>query len=109
MAHNTFHNQLGSAYPVFGRALWDPDPGELDPPVEVGDVGFIHEGKFHRLFNALLSGDHPSHVRYGVPENHEPLLASLSNHINRGILHPNVFQSAEVTVAPGGLQGLTAG
>ena len=46
--YDTYREELGKAYPLFGYALWDPDPGE-DPHVEVGDVGFTREGKFHRL------------------------------------------------------------
>ena len=66
MAHyDIFRDQLGIKYPAFGHALWEPNPGRLYSPVEVGDVGFIREGKFHRLFNALLPADHPSHRRSG--------------------------------------------
>ena len=69
MAHyDIFRDQLDIKYPAFGHALWEPNPGRLYSPVEVGDVGFIREGKFHRVFNALLPADHPSHQRFGVPE-----------------------------------------
>ncbi|KAH8993659.1 hypothetical protein EDB83DRAFT_2211367, partial [Lactarius deliciosus] len=57
----------------YGHALWDPDPGNLYPAVEVGDVGYIHEGKFHRLFNVLLPAEDESHADFGVPENYEQL------------------------------------
>ena len=73
MAHyDIFSAQLASKYPAYGHALWVPDPVRLYCPVEVGDVGFIREGRFHRLLNALLPADHPSHT-LGVPEYHEPL------------------------------------
>ncbi|KAF8263073.1 hypothetical protein EI94DRAFT_626048 [Lactarius quietus] len=73
MAHfDTFRDQIAIAHPAFGHALWEPDPGEF-PAVEVGDVGFVRDGKFHRLFNALLPADHPSNESRGVPEHHEPL------------------------------------
>ena len=72
LAHyDTFRAQLGKKYSAFGHALWEPDPGEGFLPVEVGDVGFIRQGKFHRLFSALLPADHPSHATFHVPENHE--------------------------------------
>ncbi|KAH9032017.1 hypothetical protein EDB85DRAFT_1957290 [Lactarius pseudohatsudake] len=105
--YDTFREELAKAYPGFGHALWEPDPGE-DPPVEVGDVGFIREGQFHRLFNALLPEDHESHERFGVPENHEPLRPVVTNHINRRALSPNTFYSSGVTVLSGGFGVLAA-
>ncbi len=67
MAHyDIFRDQLGIKYPAFGHALWEPNPGRLYSPVEVGDVGFIREGKFRRVFNALLPADHPSHYCKGL-------------------------------------------
>jgi len=101
--HNTFRDQLAIAHPAFGYALWEPDPGEF-PPVEVGDVGFIRDGKFHRLFNALLPENHLSHERLGVPGDHEPLRPRMQDHINRGTLSPNTFYSYGVTVVSGGLE-----
>ncbi|KAI9435119.1 hypothetical protein H4582DRAFT_704429 [Lactarius indigo] len=104
MAHyDIFRDQLGIKYPAFGHALWEPSPGRLYSPVEVGDVGFIREGKFHRLFNALLPADHQSHERFGVPEHHEPLLPGVADHIDSGTLTPYDFCSYGVTVASGGL------
>lgn len=93
---DTFRLQLAATHPDFGHALWDTSPGD-HPPVETGDVGFIRQGKFHRLFNALYSESHPSNIRFGVPEDHEQLLP-VSNHIDHGILPPNNFCSCGVTV-----------
>ncbi len=107
MAHyDTFRDQLAIAHPAFGYALWEPDPGENNLPVEVGDVGYIREGKFHRLFNALLPEDHPSHKRLGVPEDHEQLRPRMQDHVNRGSLSPNTLYSYGVTVVSGGLEVL---
>ncbi|KAI0295930.1 hypothetical protein BC826DRAFT_1006275 [Russula brevipes] len=55
MAHyDIFREQLVVKYPAYGHALWEPNPGRLYSPLEVGDVGYVREGKFHRLFfNAL--------------------------------------------------------
>ncbi|KAH9048690.1 hypothetical protein EDB84DRAFT_1456023 [Lactarius hengduanensis] len=89
MAHyDIFRHQLLITAPAYGYALWDPDPGNLYPAVEVGDVGYIREGKFHRLFNVLLPAEHPSHGN-GVPEYHEQL--DVKNHINKGTLSPHNF------------------
>ncbi|KAI9439551.1 hypothetical protein H4582DRAFT_2097746 [Lactarius indigo] len=91
---------LAIKFPAYGHALWDPDPGNLYPAVEVGDVGYIHEGKFHRLFNALLPAEDESHEDYGVPEGHEQLTLNLKKHINIGRLGPNNFCSAKVISMP---------
>ncbi|KIM80566.1 hypothetical protein PILCRDRAFT_526493 [Piloderma croceum F 1598] len=54
-----------------GHPLWQPDPGEY-APVELGDVGYFHEGAFVKLFNA--SKDiHSWSNRLGLPEGHTPL------------------------------------
>ncbi|KAI0289465.1 hypothetical protein BC826DRAFT_610352 [Russula brevipes] len=99
MAHyDIFREQLAVKYPAYGHALWEPNPGRLYSPVEVGDVGYVREGKFHRLFNALLPADHPSHRNFGVPEYHEPLTPNPSEHIDVGTLKPNHYCSHGVTV-----------
>ena len=107
MAHyDTFRVQLATTHPAFGHALWEPDPGEQYPAVEVGDVGFIRQGKFHRLFNALFSEIHPSNQRFGVPGDHE-LLPPVPNHIDHGTLYPNNFCSYGVNVTSGRSQVLS--
>ena len=45
-------------YPAQSYPLWNPNPGELEHPFEVGDVGFIREGKFHHPFSAMLTEDY---------------------------------------------------
>ena len=97
--YSTFREQLAIAHPALGYALWEPDPGEY-PPVAIGDVGYIREGRFRRLFNALLPRNHPSHQ--DVPDHHEPLHLNMTNHVDRGILHPNQFCSYRVRSSSGG-------
>ena len=92
-----FRDQLLQTYPTYGYALWDPSPTGPDKPVKVADVGFIRWGKFHRLFNALLPADHPSHGR-GVPDYHEPLVPNLEDHINTGSLSCGHYCSGEVNI-----------
>ncbi|KAI0272702.1 hypothetical protein BC834DRAFT_360256 [Gloeopeniophorella convolvens] len=104
MAHyDIFREELGLKYHGYGYALWEPSPGSLYTSVEVGDVGFIREGKFHRIFNILLPGDHPSHRNFHVPEDDEPLELKMENHIDTGSLSPNDLLSGSVIVASGGL------
>lgn len=54
-----------------GYPLWDPEPTKHGE-VLVGDVGFINEGAFYRLFNATLPPGDPLN-KYGVPDGYEPL------------------------------------
>jgi hypothetical protein len=99
MNYDIFRDELGSKYPAYGRALWEPGPGGLYNSVEVGDLGFIRRGRFHRLFNALLASEHglqsPS-----VPEYHEPLELNGQSHICTRTLSPNDFHSTEVRTDP---------
>ena len=74
----------------------------------MGDVGFIRDGQFNQLFNALLPGEHGSHERFGVPEGHEPLSLTVTDHIDRRALTPNTFRSHGVSVLYGGLEVLAA-
>jgi len=57
---DTFRDELAIRYPKHGHALLIPDPSGLYTAVRVGDVGFIREGYFCRLFNALHPDRHPS-------------------------------------------------
>jgi hypothetical protein len=93
-----FREQLAIRYPSYGHALWEPSPRDPDKPVQVGDVGFIRKGKFHRLFNALLPEDDPSHKECGVPEYHEPLVPNRPQHLDERFLDPNYYCSAGVCV-----------
>ena len=97
--YDIFREQLAIKYPVYGHALWEPSPRDPDKPAQVGDVGFVRRGKFHRLFNALLPADHPSH-EHGVPDYYEPLVPNLSYHLDRSSLADNHYCSAGVVVEP---------
>ncbi|KIP05418.1 hypothetical protein PHLGIDRAFT_14562 [Phlebiopsis gigantea 11061_1 CR5-6] len=54
-----------------GLPLWEPEPSELGE-VEIGDVGFIDEGGFCRIFSTTRHKDDPANV-FGVPEGFSPL------------------------------------
>ena len=99
MAHyDLFRHHLAIKYPAYGHALWEPSPVYLYPPVEIGDVGFTREGRFHRLFNTFLPAEDPSHENYGVPEYYEQLTLRMRNHIIPGTLSPNSLCSARVSL-----------
>jgi hypothetical protein len=72
MAHyDIYREQLANLY--HGHALWEPGTGGQYDRVSIGDVGYIRRGQFLRLFNILLSADHPSHKLIGVPVGFETL------------------------------------
>ena len=64
---DVYQKQLASLY--HGIALWEPNPVEaLYDRVSIGDVGYIHEGHFNRMFNVTLPWDDPSNTKLGEPE-----------------------------------------
>ncbi|KAH9961774.1 hypothetical protein BC827DRAFT_259239 [Russula dissimulans] len=95
---HTFREELAIKYPLLGHALWEPDPGGLYDAVQVGDVGLIRGGCFHRLFNALLPRDHPSnphpHDSLNYPEQLQP---KMPDHIRKSRSYQKVFRSKNVT------------
>lgn len=64
--YNVYREHLTSLF--HGHALWDPDPGNLYPQVNVGDVGYVKEGSFFRMFNVLLEWDDPWNYTFCEPE-----------------------------------------
>jgi hypothetical protein len=96
--YDIFREQLGNRYPGYGHALWDPSPSNPDRrPVEVGDVGFIRRGRFHRLFNALLPADDELQD-LGVPEYYERLKPNIKKHVSKSSLTCNDYSSTGVCV-----------
>ena len=55
----------------FGYPLWVPDPAPGAQEVDIGDVGWLRNGAFHPLFNAMKgSGD--AQPRGDVPCDYVP-------------------------------------
>jgi len=107
--HSIFREELATAYPTYGLALWEPGPGGQYQAVEVGDVGFIRRGYFQCLFNVLHPRDHPSHRNPSfVPQDHKQLEPVLG-HILKGEIcagsgqNSNHFCSKNVTLVSRGL------
>ena len=65
-AEQLFHLGHGYGYP-----LWGPKPPPDQGKVFVGDVSYICNGSFHRVFNALRSKRDPGNIS-GVPKGYEP-------------------------------------
>ena len=53
-----------------GYPLWKPEPESAENEIRVGDVGFLEDGAFFKIFNATDPEDHPSQAN-GVPEGFE--------------------------------------
>ena len=57
-----------------GLALWNPNPPkETYDKVTIGDVGYLYDGSFIRMFNVILPWSHESNRTLGQPEPYEPL------------------------------------
>jgi hypothetical protein len=57
-----------------GLALWCPNPPkEIYDKISIGDVGYLHEGSFIRMFNVMLPWSHESNRTLGEPETYESL------------------------------------
>lgn len=50
-----------------GLPLWMPEPTLLGE-IMIGDVGFVQNGRFFRLFNVLRAADDPVNRQHGVPK-----------------------------------------
>ncbi|KAJ7040950.1 hypothetical protein C8F04DRAFT_185870 [Mycena alexandri] len=68
-AHQVYSSQLSQLH--HGYPLWFPEPC-LYKEVKVGDVGYLKDGRFHRLFSATLPADDPDQT-LGVPPRFQPL------------------------------------
>jgi hypothetical protein len=75
-----------------GTALYEPRW-----EVYIGDVGYFRQGRFMRLFNVTLDGDHPLQRINGVPATFEPLqLSNWSRSADPEFLEPQVVHSKSV-------------
>jgi len=71
---NVYREQLSSLY--HGHALWEPDPVHvLYDKVSIGDVGYMKNGFFYRMFNVTREWGDDSNQKFGTrkPENYEPM------------------------------------
>ena len=56
----------------YGHPLWYPEP-DLVGEIKIGDVGYIDDGKFIRLFNACRTERDGINTKRGVPGGFVPL------------------------------------
>ena len=55
---NVYESQL--ALLGYGLPLWFPEPDDTQGPVEIGDVGYMFDGSFRKLFNVTKPIDDPN-------------------------------------------------
>ena len=69
-APNVYYTELSRhSNQWLGHPLWYPDP-EDSGEVEIGDVGYIHQGRFRRIFNAVTQEGVNADMR---PDGFQPL------------------------------------
>ena len=69
-----YQEHLSSIY--HGLALWDPNPVQRlydRGHVSIGDVGYLRNGGFIRMFNVTLPWNHPSNTKLGTPMEYKSL------------------------------------
>ena len=77
---NVYREQLTSQY--HGLALWNPKPVKsLYDQVSIGDVGYLCDGNFIRMFNVKLRWDHPSNAKFGPPNEFKSLDRDFFNNV----------------------------
>lgn len=73
-----FHSEAALVYAEqlrshgHGEPLWQPEPTQYGE-VLIGDIGFIEDGCFYRLFNSTLAADDSINADLGVPHDYVPL------------------------------------
>ena len=79
----------------FGLPLWQPEPTSFGE-VQIGDVGFVEDGCFYRLFNAMRPKSDPANAR-GVPEGFVQLEIDESElvHTTQDFLQPGPVYSTQ--------------
>jgi hypothetical protein len=82
----------------YGMPLWQPEPTKFGE-VLIGDIGFLQNGCFYRLFNATKPSDDPINRYCGVPTDFVPLVyneATFLHTVDR-YLPPGPLCSSSVT------------
>jgi hypothetical protein len=96
--YDVYRERLSSLY--HGYALWEPAPVEdLYEKVSIGDVGYVYNGFFYRMFNITLPWSNLSNQRFGAtePENYEPMKMEEFKNINKSRLAKGDYYSPDVT------------
>ena len=96
--YEIYREQLTPLY--HGHALWDPDPANVYEKVSIGDVGYVREGHFVRMFNVLLDWNHRLNRTFCQPESYPrldwgPFLNIRQSRFSGGDYHSHFVTSQE--------------
>ncbi|KAH9953164.1 hypothetical protein BC827DRAFT_169055 [Russula dissimulans] len=93
---NIYRDQLSSLY--HGVALWEPNPlRNIYDQVSIGDVGYVQDGFFYRMFNVTLPWDDPLNTRFGEPEPYKTLVSDPFTNIREAALTKGDYYSRLVS------------
>ena len=84
-----------------GIALWNPNSvkGLYDRGhVSIGDVGYLYDGSFVRMFNVTLPWDDPSNKKHGKPYEYEPLEQGPFVNVRRSEFYEAEYLSPHVAI-----------
>jgi hypothetical protein len=101
---DVYREQLTALF--HGHALWFPDPANLYERVSIGDVGYVKDGYFVRMFNVLLGWDNPSNYSHyseeasteSMPENYVCLDMGRFNNVRQTTLSKGDYYSRSLAV-----------
>ena len=96
--YNVYREQLSSF--LQGHALWEPDPDNLYKEVSIGDVGYVREGRFFRMFNVLLEWNDSSNYTLCDPEAFPRLDLGKFVNTHESKIYRGVYRSRFVTSIP---------
>ncbi|KAF9459074.1 hypothetical protein BDZ94DRAFT_1061835 [Collybia nuda] len=91
-AHDIYAEQLRDLRR--GHPLYHPEP-RAEGPVEIGDVGYIKDGAFRRLFNVSRPPDDPVQ-RFGVPDDFVQLNLGAMDRFD-AVLEPGPLHSRTIS------------
>jgi hypothetical protein len=97
---NIYREQLSSLYQ--GLALWDPKPIEdfhkQPGHVSIGDVGYLDNGAFMRMFNVTLPWNDPSNELHEKPEKYERIKPKYSSKVrDKEIIREGEYYTPQVS------------
>lgn len=96
-AAEVYAEQLSSL--SLGYPLWFPESSEPAGEPQIGDVGYVSNGRFWRLFNVTVPRDHPWNT-FGVPEDYIPfIIPERQHHREDKYLSPNLLHSRSLHAA----------
>ncbi|KAI0048466.1 hypothetical protein FA95DRAFT_1038458 [Auriscalpium vulgare] len=96
-SHEVYSEQMRTKHN--GYALWRPQRPRQQPPVSVGDVGYLRDGGFVRLFNIHLAEDDPCQGE--LPEGFEQMIQLPDRIIEYDLRSGYIYSNAVRAISAG--------